>query len=61
MVVGQHRAVGFQLTSALKSGRFLLLLSALVAVPLALIGLIIYVMVAGTDLERLWWRRRRLA
>jgi hypothetical protein len=53
MVGGQHRAAGFQLVSAFKSGRFLLLLSALVVVPLALIGLVIYVIVAGTDLERL--------
>jgi hypothetical protein len=53
MVGGQHRAAGFKLKSALESARFLLLLSALVVVPLAVIGLVIYVIVAGTDLESL--------
>jgi hypothetical protein len=53
MVGGQHRAAGFKLESALESARFLLLLSALVVVPLALLGLVIYVIVAGSDTERL--------
>jgi hypothetical protein len=53
MVGGQHRAAGFQLSSALKSGRFLLLLAAVVVLPLAALGLVCYLIVAGTDAERL--------
>ena len=53
MVGGQHRAAGFQPVSALKSGRFLLSLLALVVLPVAALGLICYLIVVGTSAERL--------
>jgi anaerobic C4-dicarboxylate transporter len=53
MVGGQHRAAGLSPRSALKSGRFLLSLFVLGVLPLALLGLAVYLLIAGTDTERL--------
>lgn len=54
MVGGQHRAAGFQLMSAVKSARFMISLLALVVLPVALLGLTVYVLLTGTyaDLSR---------
>jgi hypothetical protein len=53
MVGGQHRAAGLTLRSALKSGRFWLTLFVLGVLPLALLGLAVYLLIAGTGTERL--------
>jgi hypothetical protein len=54
MVGGQHRAPSVPVGSALKSARFWLKLSVVAVLPLALIGLGIYLLLAaGTETERL--------
>jgi hypothetical protein len=57
MVGGQHRAAGFPVRSALKSGLFWLKLFVAVVVPVAVIGLIIYWVTvrAYTEVMALSW------
>jgi hypothetical protein len=53
MVGGQHRAAGFQFSSALKSGRFLLSLFGFGVLPVVALGLLSYLSIDGTNAERL--------
>jgi hypothetical protein len=51
MVGGQHRAAGFPVRSALKSGLFWLKLLVVVILPLAVLGLDIYMVTSGAYME----------
>lgn len=51
MVGGQHRAAGFPVSSALKSGLFWLKLFVVVVLPLAVLGLLVYWVTSGAYME----------